>query len=69
MLKLKCDDDLKKLAVKCSFRRQEKFLRQLHRERGGSTGISPVSAQVMPRPADHRVIIHAAMLEISPILN
>src|SRR6185437_7721103 len=60
MLELKGDNDLKELALERALRRKEKFLRQLHRQRGRAAEIAAVSQHVMPGPRDHRVVIHSS---------
>src|SRR6185437_589823 len=69
MLELKGDNDLKELALERALRRKEKFLRQLHRQRGRAAEIAAVSQHVMPGPRDHRVVIHSSMMKIPPVFN
>ncbi len=66
-LELEGDEDLDELALDAALGREEDAARELHGERGAAARPAPVAAEVVPGPAEHAVVVDAAVLEEAPV--
>ena len=69
MFKLEGNDDLGDLVLDRAGVGNNEQLGQLHGQRGGAALVLAVADQIVPRPAEHREVVDAAVLEEAPVLD
>ena len=68
-LQLERDEDLDQLALDVADGRQEDAARELHRQGGAAAGVAAIALKVVIHPAEHRVVVNAAMLKKAAVLD
>ncbi len=66
---LEGDEDLDELALDAALGREKDAARELHSEGGAAAGPAAVSAEVVPGPADHAVVVNASVIEEAAVFD